>query len=93
MDARTTRYMDTLKLEITDKLFTDRGERLFDMNGGQAEADRIAKLMRDTKALHPRGRKYAEAIEIWASLVEQNAEQLDWAVLQGGVYAGYHIVP
>lgn len=91
MDKRTEAYLKTMKTEITDKLFAGRGERLFNTQGGQAEADRIAGLIRATKGLHPRSRKYAEAVELWATLIEQNADSLDWAVLQGSVYAGYHV--
>lgn len=91
------RYLATMKTFNDEHLYNQStGERLFDINGGVAEAERLAELIRDLIPTHKRSPKFRDAMTGWAAFIERevksNPECLDWAVLQGSVYAGYELI-
>lgn len=85
------KYMTSLK-SLTTQMWAKDGTRLFDMEGGTVEGERIATLLDEAKTLHPRSSCWKSAMTVWASLIrEASAENLDWAVLQGCTYAGWEL--
>lgn len=91
------KYLATMKTFNDEHLYNQStGERLFDMNGGVAEAERLAELIRGLIPTHKRSPKFCEAMNGWANFITEavnsSPEHLDWAVLQGSVYAGYELI-
>lgn len=89
------KYLTTMKNFSDTHLFAEDGTRIFNTEGGVAEAERIAKLMRELIPTHNRSPKFRNAMETWAQFIEREtkaaSENLDWAVLQGSIYAGYSL--
>ncbi len=86
---------DATMATLVAQLWAKDGSRLFDTNGGATEGERIAKILDDTKSVHPRSKCFKSAMTVWAKLiretVETDPENLDWAVLQGCTYAGWEL--
>lgn len=98
MSAQTVnarKYNASLTTLVQDLFHPQTGARLFNMAGGAVEGERIAKTLDEAKALHPRSKVWKSALTIWASLIretmETNPENLDWAVLQGSLFAGWEL--